>query len=180
MKTVQQMRTIELLGTIDALTEIANRRFFDERLATEWERAICKEKTLSILSLDVDLFKQYNDTYGHLQGDVLLQTLVKVFPQHIRDEIDLAARIGGEEFAIILPDTELAEAVAVAEEIRQAVEVMEISSVGSMDTQITISIGVAARKPKIGDDLLEVLDEADKELYRAKNQGRNQVCSGLK
>ena len=177
MKTLQQMRTIERLGTIDPLTEVANRRYFDEYLAVEWEKAILEEKSLGIISIDVDLFKQYNDTYGHLQGDVLLQTIAKVFFRHLRNENDIVARIGGEEFIFILPDTELEEATALAEEIRYAVEVMVIPNMGHLATHTTVSIGVAAKRPKEGDDVRELLELADKELYRAKDAGRNHVCS---
>ncbi len=176
LKTVQQMRTIERMGMIDALTEIPNRRSFDEKISVEWKRAIREGETISILSVDADCFKQYNDTYGHLQGDILLQTLAKVFVSVLKRPTDFVARVGGEEFEIILPSTELKGAANIAEEIRQGVEKMEIPSMGNDATNITVSIGVAARKPKNGDDYIELLDEADRELYRAKNQGRNCVC----
>ncbi len=176
LKIVQQMRTIEQMGKMDALTEIPNRRCFDERIGIEWKRAIREAETISILSVDADLFKQYNDTYGHLQGDILLQTLAKVFVSALKRPTDFVARIGGEEFVIILPNTELEGAGAIAEEIRRSVETMVIPSMGSETTNITVSIGVAAGKPKIDDEYVELLDEADKELYRAKNLGRNRVC----
>jgi diguanylate cyclase (GGDEF)-like protein len=177
MKIVRQMRTVERLGTIDVLTELLNRRGFWEHLGAEGETAANAGKPISILCIDVDSFHQYNETYGHLQGDILLQTLAKTFARQTRQFVDLAARVGGDEFAVFMPGLDLAAAVEAAEALRQTVEVMEISSMGTMTTQATISIGVAAGVLQQGKDIFEVLAEADREMERAKREG-NQVCSG--
>ncbi|MCL2254288.1 MAG: diguanylate cyclase [Lachnospiraceae bacterium] len=179
LKSAKQMRTIEQLCTMDPLTEIANKSQFDEFLAAEWEKAVRDNKPISILNIDLDLFKQYNDTYGYLQGDVLLQSLVQVLVAHIRPEIDLAARIGGEEFAVILLDTDLTAATVMAEEICLAASIKEIPSMGYSATQMTVSIGVAVKTPNADDDIREFLEEADRKLKKAKSFGRNQVCTSL-
>jgi diguanylate cyclase (GGDEF)-like protein len=177
MKIVHQMRTVERLGTIDVLTEILNRRGFWEHLGAEGEVAAKENKVISILSIDVDAFRQYNETYGHLQGDILLQTLARVFSKQVRQFIDLVARVGADEFAVFMPGVELSAAVEMAEAMRQTVELLEISSMGSMATQATVSIGVASRIPAHGKDAFEILAEAGREMERAKGEG-NKVCSG--
>jgi diguanylate cyclase (GGDEF)-like protein len=177
MKIVRQMRTVERLGTIDVLTEILNRRGFWEHLGAEGDTAANEGKVLSVLSIDVDGFRQYNETYGHLQGDILLQTLAKAFARQTRQFIDLVARVGSDEFAVLMPGVELAPAVEAAEALRLAVELLEISSMGEMTTQATVSVGVASRVPAHGKDAFEILAEAGREMERAKAEG-NRVCSG--
>jgi diguanylate cyclase (GGDEF)-like protein len=131
------------------------------------------------MMMDVDKFKTYNDTYGHPQGDTLLKTIAQIFSSIARRPVDLAARLGGEEFGILLPGTALAGALEVAEEIRSQVEAARIPTAdGSAVTTITISIGVASQVP--GDDSSReaFIARADANLYTAKESGRNRVCSG--
>ncbi|MCL2718040.1 MAG: diguanylate cyclase [Lachnospiraceae bacterium] len=178
IKALEQARAIENFGTADVLTEIANRRQFDERLACEWDEALRNQKSLSLLSIDIDMMQQYNQTYGYLQGDVLLQTIAKEFYRFLRSEDDLVARTGGEEFAFILPDTDLKTATDLAREIHHAVEIMEIPSMGTLTTQITVSIGIATKTPTAGEEALILLEEANKELSRAQDAGGNQIMVG--
>jgi diguanylate cyclase (GGDEF)-like protein len=170
---------IERLGLIDPLTNIPNRRCFDDRLDIEWRRAIREKKPISFLMMDVDKFKNYNDTYGHPQGDTLLRTIAKIFTSATRRPMDLAARIGGEEFGVLLPDTILEGALEVAEEIRSHVEATRIPTAnGSTITTVTISIGVATHIPGEESTIEAFIAQADTNLYTAKETGRNRVCSG--
>jgi diguanylate cyclase (GGDEF)-like protein len=181
LKIVKQMRTIERMGLLDALTDIPNRRSFDARLQEEWRRTWRRQSPLSILMLDVDNFKVYNDTYGHPQGDLLLQFVGKTLTTCIHRPTDMAARIGGEEFAVILGDTDRKGALVVAENIRGSIEAGRIPYAdinGAVtDTSVTVSIGINSLAP--GPELLiaEFIQGADKNLYIAKESGRNRVIS---
>jgi diguanylate cyclase (GGDEF)-like protein len=180
LKIVRQIRTIERLGMLDALTEIPNRRSFDTRLRDEWRRTWRRQSPLSLLMLDVDKFKAYNDAYGHPQGDLLLQFVGKTLVSCIRRPTDMAARIGGEEFAVILGDTDRTGALVVAENIRSAIESGRVSYTDMngvvSDTSATLSIGINSLVP--GPELLinEFIQGADKNLYIAKESGRNRVA----
>lgn len=177
MRIVKQIRTIERIGLVDALTDIPNRRSMDQRLDTEWERAKIAAMPLSLLIADVDKFKLYNDTFGHPQGDVLLQNLAQTLTSTLKRTDDFVARIGGEEFAVLLPYTPLAGALSIAEELRASVEVMEVSdTTNSAATKVTISIGVSTIVPAASDSVGAFLAAADSALYEAKNTGRNKVC----
>ena len=173
MKSVYHIRTIEKLGTMDALTETANRRAFFDHLDREWERAGKQKKTLGILLVDVDMLKQYNQTYGHLQGDVMLHALGRVFGRYSAAEGSLVARLESDEFAIILPETDAAGAMNVAESIRNDVYALEIPSIGAMKTQATVSIGVAATVPDESTSATDLLREAKERLREAKVMGGN-------
>jgi diguanylate cyclase (GGDEF)-like protein len=179
LKIVKQIRTIERLGMMDALTDIPNRRAFDARIKDEWRRTWRRQSPLSLLMLDVDKFKHYNDTYGHPQGDLLLQFVGKTLKACIHRPTDLAARIGGEEFAVILGDTGRNGAAVVAENIRAALEAGRIPYTDAdgavCDTLVTVSIGINSLVP--GPELLinEFVQGADKNLYIAKETGRNRV-----
>jgi diguanylate cyclase (GGDEF)-like protein len=178
IRIVHQMRTIEKLGLIDGLTNIPNRRSFDDRIEMEWRRAIRQKTPLSFLMMDVDNFKDYNDTYGHPQGDILLQTISRIFDAAAMRPADLAARLGGEEFGVLLPDTDLASATAIAEKIRSSVEAVRLSaSEGQTITGITISIGVVSLIPAEDSAISSFIAQADRNLYAAKKLGRNRVCS---
>jgi diguanylate cyclase (GGDEF)-like protein len=178
IQIVRQMKMIERLGLVDPLTDIPNRRCFDDHLGIEWRRAVRDRNSLAFMMMDVDKFKDYNDTYGHPQGDVLLKTLAGIFAASARRPGDLAARIGGEEFGVLLPDTELKAALEIAEEIRAKVEAARIPTAdGGTETRITISIGVAATVPSASDLAVDFITKADKRLYIAKDRGRNRVCS---
>jgi diguanylate cyclase (GGDEF)-like protein len=179
IQIVQHIKMIERLGLIDPLTNIPNRRCFDERLAIEWRRVTRDKQPVSFMMMDVDKFKTYNDTYGHPQGDTLLTTIAKIFNSAARRPGDLAARLGGEEFGVLLPGTGLEGALEVAEEIRSHVEAARIPTAdGKIITQITISIGVAVRDPSSDITTEAFIAWADENLYKAKETGRNRVCSG--
>jgi diguanylate cyclase (GGDEF)-like protein len=178
IKIIQYIKTIERLGLIDELTDIPNRRYFDNRIDEEWRR-MCRTKTpLSILMMDVDKFKNYNDTYGHLQGDTLLRSLAKTMASCLRRPSDMVARLGGEEFAILLPGVGLEGAMVVAEKVRAAAEARPVPCPAlGLETHTTISIGVASTIPARERSLEEFIAQADKNLYAAKNSGRNKVIS---
>ncbi|MDR0553229.1 MAG: diguanylate cyclase [Treponema sp.] len=175
IENIKQRRKLERMSTIDALTEIPNRRGFDIRLNVEWNHAIREKLPLSMLMMDLDNFKIYNDTYGHPQGDTLLKAVAEVFHFAAKRAEDIAARLGGEEFAVLLPNTGLDGALLSAERIRAKVERMVVPTVDGKPTRVTISIGVAVVKPKPGDDMAELITRADECLYAAKEAGRNRV-----
>ena len=175
MKMLEQLRTIEKLSMSDQLTGLPNRRSFEERSKTEWARA-CREKTpISILITDIDKFKEYNDSYGHLQGDIVLQVIARVFNNVIKRPADFIARWGGEEFIIILPNTDSHGALELAEQIRAAAEQTMILGPEKSITNITVSIGINSQKNPSG-NLTDFFQGADTALYEAKRTGRNRVC----
>lgn len=178
METALQQANLELerLANLDGLTEIANRRRFDEYLHREWLRLAREHSPLSLILCDVDCFKQYNDTYGHLEGDKCLQQVAKVFAEVVKRPADLAARYGGEEFALLLPNTDLSGAIALAEQARLAVKCLcirhDTSSVGAY---ITLSLGVASTIPIAGSQPQLLISAADDALYKAKHEGRDRL-----
>jgi diguanylate cyclase (GGDEF)-like protein len=169
-------RERERLIRIDQLTEIPNRRSFDERLPLEWGRASRTKTPISLLILDLDYFKDYNDNYGHLQGDKALQIVAQVFTQELKRSGDLVSRWGGEEFAILLANTDFNGAQDVAERIRQRVEELKILLVDGSVSKVTISIGINSLIPTSNDVLEDFIRHADMALYTAKREGRNRVC----
>jgi len=180
LQIVRQMRMIERLGLVDPLTDISNRRCFDDRISLEWRRSLRSGSPLALLMLDADKFKDYNDTWGHPQGDVLLKTLARIFASVARRSGDIAARIGGEEFSILLPDTTLEAAARVAEDIRSQIErLIILTADGVTETKITVSIGVSCCVPGPDIQIADFINETDKKLYRAKEMGRNTVCCSL-
>jgi len=176
LKIVKQMRLIESLGLIDSLTDLANRRRFDQQLKIEWARATREKTPISLLMLDVDRFKTYNDTFGHPMGDALLQTLSQTFKQCARRPTDLIARIGGEEFAVILPSSDLNGALLVGESIRKSVEDLATPSGYDPEKPVTISIGVESAIPGGDITIEDFVKTCDQKLYTAKRTGRNKVC----
>ncbi|MCL2282977.1 MAG: diguanylate cyclase [Fibromonadales bacterium] len=169
---LKQIKAIEELGLQDPLTGIANRRGFDNRIHLEWLRAMRDKTNLSLSIADIDYFKIYNDDYGHVQGDVLLRSLAKQFVSMLRRPADFVARWGGEEFVIMLPNTNLKGAVQHSEDIRKSVHKMVIPNLPAA----TVSIGVASIVPTINFSIEDFFTMADKALYQAKNSGRNKVC----
>ncbi|AFZ58752.1 PleD family two-component system response regulator [Anabaena cylindrica FACHB-243] len=169
---------LQLFAILDGLTGVANRRKFDEYLNLEWQRLSRENLPLSLLLCDVDFFKNYNDTYGHLSGDYCLQQIAKTLKSSVKYPTDLLARYGGEEFAVILSNTNFQEAVGVAEEIRQEVYNLKIPHAQSrVDKFVTVSIGVTTIFPNIEtipNTLIEIVDQA---LYTAKAQGRNRIIA---
>lgn len=165
---------LQRLAELDGLTGIANRRRFDEMLATEWNRALRHQRPLSLLLCDVDHFKLYNDTYGHLAGDQCLQEVAAILDKSTRRPADIAARYGGEEFALILPETDADGAMSVAEACRSTVEARAILNQSAPQAGIvTMSIGVASVTPTGSAHQAGLIDRADKALYEAKERGRN-------
>jgi diguanylate cyclase (GGDEF)-like protein len=171
-----QMKKIEYLSMVDQLTDLPNRRSFEKRINEEWKRSVREQTPLSILILDIDHFKKYNDTYGHQQGDVILQATAKEFFKALRRPGDFAARWGGEEFVILLCNTDLNGALDIAEKVRALIEAMEIYTPGGTATSVTISIGVNFRAAGQSGTIDEFISKADTALYDAKNKGRNRVC----
>ncbi|MCL1892702.1 MAG: diguanylate cyclase [Holophagaceae bacterium] len=173
IKIVNQMRIIERFSMIDQLTDIANRRSFDQQIYKEWRSAIRMKSALSLLMVDVDNFKNYNDTYGHQQGDIALRTIADVLKRNIFRPTDFVARWGGEEFAVLLPSTDLNNASAIAENLRSSIE---NSTIPEAPTTLTVSIGLNSQTPSQNDSLDVFISKADLALYTAKNGGRNRVC----
>lgn len=165
-------RLMELSQT-DALTGLANRRRLMEILKVEFERSNRTNTPFSLLMIDLDHFKKINDNYGHQEGDVVLRTVAELMQHHLR-QYDTAARFGGEEFSLVLPESDPVEAAGVAERIRKEIAKMCFS--GAIENlKITASIGVASSPHPRIDDINELLRAADNALYEAKNNGRNRV-----
>lgn len=178
LQIVGQMKTIEQLGMLDPLTNLSNRRNFETCIKAEWKRAAREKTHVSLLGIDVDDFKKYNDTYGHPQGDILLQKVAEVFSNAVKRGADLVARLGGEEFSVLLPNTSLAGAIAVAEKIRSRVEALAVYNYHTGEsTFVTVSIGAAEARPSEGSTIVGLVSDADKALYRAKSNGKNIVCT---
>jgi len=180
MKIINLLRTIENLSMTDQLTEMPNRRSFDNRLNLEWNRALREGSPLSLMFMDVDRFKNYNDTYGHPQGDSALKTVAKIFRKELKRSTDYAARWGGEEFAALLSNTESAGALEVAEKIRMKIENAKIPLPDGEITRVTASVGLCSRIPKPdspNNSIDDFIRAADKALYTAKNSGRNAVAA---
>ncbi|MBI4854202.1 MAG: diguanylate cyclase [Acidobacteria bacterium] len=161
-------------ATRDPLTALSNRNYFRNELRKFVSLAVRYNRALSIIMLDIDFFKKINDTYGHDVGDNVLKGVSEVLMRHVRNH-DVAARFGGEEFVMLLPETNLGGAVVVAERIRTAVENVNFESLGCR-RQVTISIGVAEYEGDTTSDGEDILKRADEALYRAKTSGRNRVC----
>ncbi|AFL99869.1 PAS domain S-box/diguanylate cyclase (GGDEF) domain-containing protein [Desulfitobacterium dehalogenans ATCC 51507] len=163
---------------MDELTQIANRRKFNESVAIEWNRARRNGSYLSVLMIDADLFKKYNDFYGHLEGDNCLYKIAQTLKLNLKRSSDLVARWGGEEFACILTDTDRIGAILVGERLRKAIVNLNIpSQVSDVDRVVTVSVGAATMLPSDDNSLEELLQKADLALYKAKKSGRNRVCS---
>lgn len=163
------------LATIDGLTGIANRRRFEEFMASEWSRASRSRQPMALAMIDVDLFKKYNDHYGHQAGDDCLRSVANVFKAHAYRPGDLVARYGGEEFAFIASATDGTTALRMAENIRAALVNMQLPHMLSPFGYITVSIGVSAFIPRDGETSVVLVRKADEALYHAKKQGRNQA-----
>jgi two-component system, cell cycle response regulator len=161
------------LAVTDSLTQLANRRRFDEELATETSRVRRHGRDLSLLMLDIDLFKNVNDSHGHQAGDAVLSHIAQVIRERVRNH-DLVARVGGEELAILMPETGLEGARVLAEELRRAIE-RHVIEYAEQELHVTVSIGCAQLSPEDSDQQAFV-GRCDQQLYRAKAAGRNRVC----
>ncbi len=168
-------RKLKSLSVTDGLTGLANRRHFDETLDNEWARFERTAKPFALILLDVDYFKEYNDQYGHQMGDSCLKSIATILKKATRRAGDLAARYGGEEFIIIAFDTKIADALQMAEQIRQSVESLNIKNEHTLFAKLTVSIGVSATSNNEYPDQAHFLKAADIALYQAKNERRNCV-----
>ena len=168
---------LEKLTTTDPLTGVANRRCFDQMLAKEWRRCQRDKKPLSLLTIDIDCFKLYNDHYGHIEGDECLILVARLLENVLHRGGDLFARIGGEEFIALLPDTPFESLGLMAEKFRLAIEAVALPHEKSfVEKFVTISIGGASIVPDSRTKPSELYCLADKQLYEAKEKGRNQAC----
>ncbi len=164
------------MSYVDGLTTIANRRRFDESIATEWKRDKRENRPLALLLLDLDFFKQYNDHYGHSAGDECLIKVAQALDKAVKRPGDLVARYGGEEFAILLPETELSGAMQVATKVQSNIRNLAIGhEYSAIASVVTVSIGVAVMVPKANCGFQELIEAADRQLYAAKDSGRNQI-----
>ena len=169
---------LEQLATRDGLTGLANRRCFDDTLLAEWARAMRQAQPLSLLMVDVDNFKAYNDANGHLGGDECLKRIASAVSSEMRAN-DLVARYGGEEFAVILPNQSLKGAAIVAERIRSRVERLQVPNRNAAASHVTVSIGAATALAAQDSNPSQLVAIADAALYRAKHMGRNRISLPL-
>ena len=167
---------LQRLATVDGLTQIPNRRYFDEKLKSEWNRLAREKKPLSLIIFDVDYFKQYNDFYGHLQGDACLIQIAELALHVIKRPADFIARYGGEEFVLVLPNTEQKGAITIAKSIMQKLQKRKIPHEKSyINKFVTVSIGISTVIPKAKSSPEELIDIADQALYISKQEGRNRI-----
>jgi diguanylate cyclase (GGDEF)-like protein len=176
LQVVRQRRMLERLANIDGLTELANRRRFDEVFAAEWRRAQGSDRPLSLALLDIDCFKQYNDHYGHPAGDRVLRSVARSAASFMRRPVDLAARYGGEELVLLMPDTYAAQARHLVGCLCQAIEQLTIAHGASVVAPVlTVSVGGATLSECGTESAAQLLEAVDHQLYRAKRAGRNRV-----
>lgn len=161
------------LATVDSLSKLYVRRYFDRRMEDEIKRSQRSKFEMSLLMIDIDHFKRFNDTYGHLIGDEVIQLVARTLQAEVRRQIDLVGRYGGEEMVVLLPEIPMEKAKIAAERIRKRVEEIEIPSLS--DVKVTVSIGIATY-PHNGSDIRSLMKFADMGLYQAKESGRNRVC----
>ncbi|MGC9527813.1 MAG: GGDEF domain-containing protein [Limnospira sp.] len=176
----QENKKLRQLAFLDDLTRLANRRKFYLYIKQNWQDS--RSRPTSLILGDIDFFKSYNDNYGHLAGDLCLQQIAEAIQEALKGLNEsreyLAARYGGEEFAIVLPDTELEDAIAIADKIRLNIAAKQIPHVGSeIRPWITLSAGVSTQKAGQEDSPESLILAADRALYQAKKRGRNRVCS---
>jgi diguanylate cyclase (GGDEF)-like protein len=175
-RLLEASRKLERAANTDALTGVANRRCFDLVLEREWQRARRAAEPLSLVLVDVDHFKRYNDRYGHPAGDACLARIARTLAGSVRRRTDLLARVGGEEFAVVLPRTEPEVAAELAERMRRSLMRLRIPHADSpVAPQVTVSLGVAGGVPDRVAPATRLLELGDGALYRAKQSGRNRV-----
>lgn len=172
-KLAEAYLAVEQLAVTDALTGLANRRHFDQYLTTEWRRGMREHTPLSLVIVDADLFKSFNDTYGHLRGDNCLKQIAEAILDVVSRPGDLVARFGGEEFAIVLPNTNAAGGLKVAQEICAAMRDRQLPHSANPSGVVTVSAGCATLVPQLGQHAPSLIDCADQALYQAKGNGRN-------
>jgi len=166
---------LEKISHQDGLTEIANRRYFDNRLQQEWQRLQREENPLSLILVDIDYFKKYNDYFGHLEGDECLKQVAKALTDSVKRPMDIVARYGGEEFAVILPNTDTSGAIQIAKEIQTNIAQLEIAQNPQCSfPHVTVSLGIATTIPDNNNSVKSLISQADSALYQSKEKGRNQ------
>ncbi|QHC51191.1 GGDEF domain-containing protein [Billgrantia tianxiuensis] len=171
---LQDNQALARISATDPLTGVANRRHFDSMLAQRWSEAIAERTVIGLLVIDIDCFKNYNDRYGHLQGDACLRQVALEMQRHIRQEADMVVRYGGEEFVVLLPNASVTAAFQITERIRQGIEALAIPNEGVTHSPVvTVSIGVAVMRPVAALASSALLSHADEALYQAKREGRN-------
>jgi len=174
---VQINLELQRLNNVDGLTGLTNKRCVLEFIESEWRRAAREQAPLSVLMIDVDNFKLYNDTYGHVMGDEALKRIATTIEHCTKRPGDLAARFGGEEFAVVLPDTSTGGARLQAERIRHEVAALQLAHSASATSQhVSVSIGVACASPTGATQALTLIEAADLALYAAKREGKNRVA----
>ncbi|AFZ47500.1 diguanylate cyclase [Cyanobacterium stanieri PCC 7202] len=167
-------KTLAKMAYIDSLTQVANRAYFDKIIQREWEQLIVEKECISLLLIDVDYFKNYNDFYGHPEGDICLKKIAQCFKSVVRYSSDVVARYGGEEFAIILPYANCDQAMLVAGKIQNAIASCAINhETSEVSENITVSIGITTMKPSYDSSPDDLIKRADEALYLAKQEGRN-------
>jgi diguanylate cyclase (GGDEF)-like protein len=166
---------LDHMAHIDQLTGIPNRRSFDEHLELEWGRARREQYPLSLIMIDIDHFKPFNDNLGHQAGDVALQKVAKILHAEARRPGDIAARFGGEEFGLLLPHTDKTGAGEIAEHLRRNIQTLAIPHPAAPRAYLTISLGISCAKPSCGHSLDELISQADAALYEAKAAGRDRI-----
>jgi two-component system cell cycle response regulator len=165
---------LEKLVILDSLTQVANRRKFDDYLEQEWQRSVRTQQPLSLIMFDIDFFKRYNDHYGHQTGDICLIKIAQSVQETVHRTTDLVARYGGEEFAVVLPNTSLPGAIVIAEQIQQAIKALAIPhDCSDVSPIVSISLGVASLVPTTTGSPEQLIASADRALYTAKQQGRD-------
>ncbi|HMV43293.1 MAG TPA: diguanylate cyclase [Leptospiraceae bacterium] len=173
-----QNKQLQFIGETDHLTQIGNRRKLESVIRMEWSRGLRKKYTVCVILIDVDSFKLYNDIYGHLAGDECLRSIAKTLKTEIRTDFDFIARFGGEEFIVILHDTDLENAKVVASRMQSAVFNLNILHTKNLEYgRVTISMGIACAIPTLDRSPLELIDEADQYLYEAKTSGKNKFIA---
>ncbi|ABS10320.1 diguanylate cyclase [Shewanella baltica] len=171
----RQSDLLHSIALLDSLTGVANRRQFEQRLPEIWKHCCRNELALSVVMLDVDFFKRFNDRYGHQEGDQCLRQVAKAISDSLQRATDFVARYGGEEFICILPETKLVGAIHTAQNIVNAVQALHLEHLESSFQEVTISAGVASVLPKSDLTWQTLIETADQQLYLAKESGRNQV-----
>ncbi|EXE29113.1 diguanylate cyclase domain protein [Acinetobacter baumannii 1525283] len=180
IELMQQAQQLSLLSQQDALTGLANRRYLDETLDNEWRRALRHETPLTIMMVDIDFFKPYNDSLGHLKGDQCLKDIATAISSIAASSGDLVARYGGEEFLLLFPMTNAQQAKIQAERLMNAIKKIAIvHPCSSVSPYVTISVGVATTIPRLNDSISAFVSRADHALYQAKTNGRNQYQIAL-
>jgi len=176
LQIVSQEQIIERLSLVDALTGLSNRRSFDSHMQIEWKRAIREKKPVSLLIIDIDNFKAYNDAYGHVQGDEMLKAVSVVLMKTARRPADMSARISGAEFAVLLPDTSWESALFMSENIRKTIKDTILPTIdGKAQTSVTASVGLVTKTPHVNDMLSDFFGLADDCMHEAKNSGRDRI-----